>query len=323
MSTRVALIGTSGHAERVAAKAITSTDEVEFWGVLGSTPEKGADFADRVGAHRAYVTLRDLVADPELDAIWIATPNHLHAEMGLACIAAGKHVLIEKPMATTESDACKLADAASREGVTVHVGFHQRFRPAHSRLADLVNRGDLGEIGMVRLHHFYRYSSAPPAWRASHVKSGGWAINDVGSHLLDLIVWITASPARVLGAALATQRFAVETDETDAVLLRIGEHGIGIIGTSTAFDGATSRIEIYGSSGWARAEATWAGGGFIETSFGDRIEFEPTPATDPYQAQLKDFVTAIRGSPSIGADVEDGLQNVRLVEQTLAIAQKL
>jgi predicted dehydrogenase len=266
--------------------------------------------------------LDELAADPQVEAVWIASPNHLHARMGLACIEAGKHVLIEKPMATTESDACKLVDAARRKDVMVHVGFHQRFRPAHQYLADLVERGDLGKLGMVRLHHFYRYPSHPSPWRASLTESGGWAINDVGSHLLDLLVWIGAAPARVVGAALATQRFAVETDETDAVLLTIGDQGIGIMATSTALDGAKSRIELYGMSGWARAEGTWAGGGFIETGQGDRVDFEVTPATDPFQAQLRDFLAAIDGGPSIGADVEAGLENVRLVEQALRAAGK-
>ena len=114
-------------------------------------------------------------------------------------------------------------EAARRAGVTLAVGYQHRFRPAHRRLFDLVRVGTVGAVGLMRIHRFWRWPyyedmdpSGPPAWRRSSAESGGWVTNDLGSHLIDLALWLSGLPATLAGAALATQRFAVETEDTAA-----------------------------------------------------------------------------------------------------------
>jgi len=318
---RFGVIGTSGHATRIAAPTLAVSPEAVLLGAAGSRPERSDELAKRHNLERSYASLEALLGDPDVDAVWICSPNHLHAAHVARCAAAGKHVLVEKPLATSVRDADAAIEAAGRAGVTLAVGYQHRFRPAHRRLFDLVRGGAVGAVGLVRIHRFWRWPyyedmdpSGPPAWRRSSAESGGWVTNDLGSHLIDLALWLSGLPATLVGAALATQRFAVETEDTAALLLSLGGAAIGIVETSAANASPGSRIEIYGDAGWIRAEDTLTGEGRIVTSAGEEAPF-PTPAAcEPYAAEVADFVRAVRGQPLMGASCGDGATVVALLE---------
>jgi len=318
---RFALVGTSGHANRIAAPVLRESPDAHLLGAVGSGPERSAAFAERHGLPRAYASLPDALGDPEVDAVWICSPNHLHADQVELCAAAGKHILVEKPLATTVARATAAVTAARRAGVVLKVGYQHRFRPAHRRLHEILRAGTVGDIGLFRVHRFWRYPyyddmepSGPPPWRRSPAESGGWVINDLGSHLIDLVLWLSGLEARVIGAALATQHFAVDTEDTAALLLALGDHGIGIVETSAANASPGSRIEIYGRAAWIRADDTLTGAGTVRTSAGEVSSFPPPEPTAPYATQLEDFVRAVRGQPSIGAEGVEGAQSVAVLE---------
>lgn len=324
---RFALVGTSGHASRVAAPALQRCADTLLLGACGSQPDRGAAFAARHGLPRAYASLDRLLADPEVDAVWICSPNHLHGAQAIRCAEAGKHVLVDKPLATSEADAAATIDAARRTGIVLRVGYQHRFRPAHRRLFDLLRAGVVGDVGIVRVHRCWRYPyyadmEASP-WRWSAAASGGWVINDLGSHLIDLMLWLTGLQARVIGAALASQAFAVETEDTAALLVSLGDRAIGIVETSGAAASPGSRIEVHGSRGWIRAEGTLTGAGRVCTSAGDEARFpEPAPL-EPYVAQLGDLAGALRGQPSLGADGPAGAASVAVIAAAVARGTRL
>lgn len=318
---RFGVIGTSGHATRIAAPTLAVSADAVLLGAAGSRPERSVELARRHALERSYPSLDALLGDPDVDAVWICSPNHLHAAHVARCAAAGKHVLVEKPLATAVRDAESAIDAARRAGVTLAVGYQHRFRPAHRRLFDLVRGGAVGTVGLVRIHRFWRWpyyesmdASGPPAWRRSLAESGGWVTNDLGSHLIDLVLWLSGLPASLAGAALATQRFAVETEDTAALLLSLGGAAIGIVETSAANESPGSRIEIYGGAGWIRAANTLTGKGTIVTASGEELSFPAPAACEPYAAQVADFVRAVRGEPSTGASGRDGAAVVALIE---------
>ena len=109
-SVGMAVIGSSGHAARVSAPTIAAAPGARLVGVLGSTPERGRALAAGHPGCRAYANLDELCADPEVEAVWIAGPNDRHVEHAARCLAAGKHVLLEKPMATTLAGAERLLE---------------------------------------------------------------------------------------------------------------------------------------------------------------------------------------------------------------------
>jgi predicted dehydrogenase len=321
MNTRFGIVGTSGHASRVAAPVLKRNPEVSLLGAAGSARERSAQFAQQHGLPRTYGDLDEMLADRDIDAVWICSPNHLHAAQVAQCAAAGKHVLAEKPLATTLADAEHAVKVASKAGVTLRVGCQHRFRPAHQQIREWIASGLVGRLGYFRIHRFWRYPyfedmdpSGPPQWRRSGEESGGWVINDIGSHLLDLMFWICGERPALAGALLAAQQFKLATEDSTAVLVRLGDTAIGIMETSCANDSPGSRIEVYGGSGWIRADDTLSGAAAVTTHQGRTLTFPPVEMLDTYSAEVADFVAAVQGKPSIGADGAAGAQLVAIIE---------
>lgn len=318
---RFGVIGSSGHANRIVAPALFASPEALLLGAASSRPEGSLEFARRHGLDRVYDSLDALLGDRDVDAVWICSPNHMHADQVARCAAAGKHVLVEKPLATTREDAARAIDAARRARVTLKVGYQHRFRAAHRNLFDLVRARAIGDLGLLRIHRFWPWpyyedmsAVGPPAWRRSPSASGGWVTNDLGSHLIDLVLWLSGLDATIVGAALSTQRFPVETEDTAALLLSLGRHAIGLVETSAANASPGSRIEIYGATGWIRADDTLTGQGTIRTSAGDDVTFPEPGPLEPYAAEIADFARAVSEQPSIGASGAEGAATVALLE---------
>jgi len=312
------LVGTSGFAETEAARAIEAAAGAKLLGAAGSTPQNSLQFRKRHGCPHSYSRLAELAEDPDVSIVWVAGPNHLHSSATIDLLKAGKHVLVEKPMAISAADAEAMVAAATRQGATLRVGYHHRFSHAHRRLREIVAGGELGKVGFFRIHMLVRYPALPPAWRRAASTSGGWAINDVGTHLIDLMLWITELPADIVGARLSTQRFPVETDDGVALLFALGKDGTGIVETSTALESPSSRIEIYGDKGWARAEGTLGGPGTIATSSQGLHEMNKL---DPFVEQVLGMNDAVAGKPSINAEGSIGVENVRLIQLARALAK--
>jgi predicted dehydrogenase len=321
---RFGILGTSGHASRVAAPALKQSRGVVLTGAAGSTADGAKRFAEAHGLARAYGSLKDLLADPDIDAVWICSPNHLHALHIKQCAAARKHVLVEKPIATTRADALDAAKAAGDAGITLRVGCQHRFRASHAHIRQLILSGAVGRMGYMRIHRFWRYPyydnmdpSGPPAWRRSPGESGGWIINDIGSHLLDLMLWMSGMDASFAGAIMASQQFDVATEDSTAVMLRLGDTGIGIVETSCANESPGSRIEVYGSSGWIRADDTLSATATVHTHAGAPTTFPAVAMMDTYFAAVADFLAAVRGEPSAGADARAGAAVAGLIESAM------
>jgi predicted dehydrogenase len=322
---RFAILGTSGHANRIAVHILKQIPGVSLIGAAGSAPGKGTRFAEQHTLARGYQSFEELLADSQVDAVWLCSPNHMHARHVAQCAAAGKHILVEKPLATTRSDAEAVAEAVAKAKVTLRVGCQHRFRPSHGRLRELVRSGVVGQIGYFRIHRFWRYPyyedmdrAGPATWRQSPTESGGWVINDLGSHLLDLMLWISGAEGQTAGAVLASQQFATSTEDSTAVLVQLDKAGIGIMETSCANDSPGSRIEIYGDTGWIRAENTLTGAATILTHDGQSHVFAPVEVMHIYRDEVRDFIAAIRGQPNIGADVMAGAAVAGLIESATA-----
>lgn len=308
------VVGTSGWADHTFAPAIRNGGG-ELMGASGSSAEGSAAFARRHGAARAYRDLDDLLADADVQAVWVASPTDLHCEHALRALEAGKHVLVEKPMATSVADAERMASAASGAPVTTAVGFQHRFNRSHQRLRELARSGELGDVVFVRLHQFIKAEGLPSDWRRDPARSGGWAINDLGTHVLDLLRFIVGD-VQVAGGALAASSFDLPVDDLAVALMRFetpgGAPGLGSVEVSTTVPGAESAMELHGTQGVAELVDSWPGGGILRVG-GDEQVFE---VVDTYAAQVRAFAAAAsQGSGYEGAGWEDGLANVRLVEE--------
>jgi predicted dehydrogenase len=321
---RFVLVGSSGFAARSPAPALVRSEVAGLHGVVGSTQAKAAALVGEVGTGIAYESLDAALADPDVDAVWVAASDVHHVPMGLRVLAAGKHLLVEKPIATNLAEARVLVDAAADSDCVLRVGTHQRFRRAYQDIKRTLP--ELGQLVFVK-QSFYvpKARGEVEDWRATVAESGGsWALKEYGAHLLDMLLWWTGSPARVVGAHLATRKHDVETEDSATVLLQLADGSAGVVSVSAAVavDGLSTSVELWGTDGWLRAEDIWRGGGRIERSKGERVDYPGDDPVEPYLCQLEDFASAVAGGGSIGADGEAGLAVMELIDEALALCSQ-
>jgi UDP-N-acetyl-2-amino-2-deoxyglucuronate dehydrogenase len=199
MSLRIGLIGCGGIAQS-HLKALKSLPEFEVVAAADVDLSRAQQAATDFDIPQAFDNYQKMLLG-DLDAVSICLPHHLHCEASVAASAAGKHVLCEKPMATTLADADAMIAAAEAAGKTLMIGQVLRFRPANRQAREIILSGGIGEVKQVirRRYGFSKdYPRAP--WSADPQKAGGWALYGFGSHEADAILFLTDSEATTVYA---------------------------------------------------------------------------------------------------------------------------
>jgi predicted dehydrogenase len=167
---------------------------VQVRGVLGSTPERGAARADTLGVPRAYASLDELLADPTVQVVHVTSPNDLHVSQTKAILAAGRHVVCEKPLAMTAAGSAELVDLAAATGLVNATNFNIRYYPLNQQARETVASGTLGDVRLVTGHYFQDWLllESDWNWRLQPDRGGALrAVGDIGSHWLDLMTFVT------------------------------------------------------------------------------------------------------------------------------------
>jgi predicted dehydrogenase len=252
---------------------------VRVTGVLGSTPERGGARAEALGVPKAYPSLDALLADPDVDVVHITSPNHLHVPQTEAVLAAGRHVVCEKPLAMTAAESARLVGLAAASGLVNAVNFNIRFYPLNQHVRELIGSGALGDVRFVTGHYLQDWLllESDWNWRLEPDKGGALrAIGDIGSHWLDLVTFLTGEPIVAVMADLETfvpvhaqPRGPVEsfstarsadtierrltTEDVASVLLRFANGARGAMAVSQVSAGRKNSLqwEIDGSTGSA------------------------------------------------------------------------
>ena len=188
---RIAMIATGRIAGNALAPAIERAAGAELWSVLSRDAGRARDFAERHRAaspEPAYTDLDALLADPDLDAVLIASADGLHAGQCIAAASAGKHVLCEKPMATTAADAERMTAACRAAGVRLGIAYHMRWHRGHRDLADAAHAGRFGVLRHMRAQWSMR-ARDDSNWRARSEVGRWWGLAAVGTHCLDQVRW--------------------------------------------------------------------------------------------------------------------------------------
>ncbi|MCB9831736.1 MAG: Gfo/Idh/MocA family oxidoreductase [Planctomycetes bacterium] len=226
-----------------------------------------ADFATRWGIGRRHARWQDLVADPEIDLVDVASPNDCHAEQAIAALEAGKHVVCEKPLAATWPEALAMARAARRAPGRTFVWFNYRRCPAVAEARALVRAGRLGAIRHVRASYLQSWGGpeTPMSWRFDRARAGSGAHGDLNAHAVDLCRFLTGEEIVTVAGALSrtfvTERNLAEggrarADVDDALLFIAGLSG----GGTASFEASRvapghlnrNRIELNGELGSLR-----------------------------------------------------------------------
>jgi len=274
---RAAVIGT-GFVGTIHVEALRRIG-VDVRGVLGSTFERGSERAAALGVRHAYPTFEALLDDPAIDVVHVTSPNDLHVPQARAILAAGKHVVCEKPLAMNAEESAALVDDAARSGLVNAVNFNVRFYPLHQHVREIVGDGALGAVRFVTGHYLQDWLLLPTDWnwRLEPDKGGSLrAVGDIGSHWIDLVQFLThvritevmadlatfldvrqqpAEPVETFSTRRAGEASAREmaTEDVASILLRFENGARGALAVSQISAGRKNslRWELDGSSGAA------------------------------------------------------------------------
>ena len=174
--------------------------------VYDTNPARAADLAAKQGVDRVCGSVEEMLADPEVDAVYIAVPNKFHAGLVMSALAAGKHVLVEKPLAMNAAEGAAMLAAARESGRALLVGMNQRYIPAAQTIRAAVAAGEAGEIYHAKAY-WWRRAGIPKlgTWFTHKALAGAGACNDIGVHALDVCLFMTGNfePVAVSGATYA------------------------------------------------------------------------------------------------------------------------
>jgi len=252
---------------------------VPIHGLLGSSADRTAAKAHALGLPRAYASLDELLDDDRVEVVHVTSPNHLHHPHVRQILAAGRHVVCEKPLAMTSDESAELVRLAADSGRVTAVNFNIRFYPLNQHLRDVVRDGGLGDVRFVTGHYFQDWLLLETDWnwRLEPGRGGALrAVGDIGSHWLDLMTFVTGQPVTAVLADLATfipirrqpvgpvetfstERAAetvdreIETEDVATILLRFGNGARGTVAISQLSAGRKNSLqyEIDGATGAA------------------------------------------------------------------------
>ncbi len=262
-AVRVGLIGT-GFGGAVQAPGWTCVDSAEVVAVTSGRMERARAVADEFGIKHVFTDYRQMLREVELDLVSITTPPHLHHEMALAALEAGRHVLCEKPMAMNVAEAKEMLAAAERSGRVHAIDFEFRYVPARTAMKRLIDAGEIGTPFFIRIADLSLGPERPAWWYDA--KQGGGLFQAIGSHYVDAVCWWVAPFARVTADVRPVVKehtllesgvtVPVTSDDTSLVsfVLENGVHGR--IDLSAVAQGGTRRIEVYGTAGTLVLEGT-------------------------------------------------------------------
>jgi predicted dehydrogenase len=278
-----------------------------------------------------FQDLDAFLAAPELDAVYIATPNHLHARITIAAARAGKHVLCEKPMSTGLAEARSMVAACRDAGVVYATAFDQRFQARHQKLRQLVQDGTLGTVTAARIHYACwtprdwtpESGAAHDNWRVDPARAGGGAFIDLAPHGLDLLQFLLGEPITEVASMLQSRAFDYEVDDGAALIARFESGSLALMNVAYNCPDAFPRrtLELIGTRAMAIARDTMGqtpGGSLrlVDAQSGDSREIEVAPEEDvsPFQNQVESFSNCLLMEETFPFPPERDLHTMRLLE---------
>jgi len=251
---RYGIIGFGMFAERAILPAIRASVNSELGAIQKRSTDAAREKAAVYGIPQGYGSVRDLVADASVDAVFIVSANIDHAPSAIAAAHAGKHVLVEKPMAMNSAQAERMIDACRANGVKLMVGHMVRFSPLVVRIKELIKTGSVGNVVAIRTEFIYDGRLSHRSWLTDPAVAGGGPVYDVAVHTFDTLRFLLDDEVISAQGHLSPVPSAQTTEETVLASLRFSEGVIASIFCSYKAPVRRSVIEIIGTDATLYAE---------------------------------------------------------------------
>ncbi|MEO8450545.1 MAG: Gfo/Idh/MocA family oxidoreductase [Gemmatimonadota bacterium] len=228
-SVRIGIVGAGAIVQVAHLPVLRKLKGVELRAICDTDVPKARAVGERFGISDVFDDIEDLLAHVELDALLIATPNHLHEPHIIAGLSANLHMLVEKPLAMTSASAQKIARLAEKKGRVVMVGMTHRYRPDVQAVRSFVQSGELGEIDSMRgSWHLARPTRTQLGWRQKKEEAGGGAMLDLGLTVLDLCFWLAGNPTPIRVSANLSRSRGEKSVEQSGSAFVVCEPGTGV-----------------------------------------------------------------------------------------------
>ncbi len=332
----IGLIG-NGSISESHLQAYQADPRVELTAVCDLNKERAEETARKYNIPHVYTDYRDLLALPEIDAVSICTWNDSHAEISVAALEAGKHVLCEKPLCKTVDEALRVEDAVRRSGKLLQVGYVRRHASNIAVLKKFIDAGDLGEIYFAKASLIRRLGN-PGGWFADRERSGGGPLIDIGVHVIDLCWYLMGKPKvksvsgntyNKLGNRSNIENYDFyKAADYDASLNTVEDMANAMIrfenGASLLVDVSFSlhardnsaQVNIYGERGGAEIEPVLS---IVTERHNTIINIDPqisTPGFDfqgSFNNEIAHFIDSCLGNITTNSPVEDGVEMIKIL----------
>jgi len=314
------LVGLGGIASTQIAPAIAASANSTLVSVVSRDLGRAKEFARTHGSAGALDDYATMLADPAVEAVYIATPNVLHAGQVIAAARAGKHVLCDKPLAMTVADARACVAECRSAGVRLGITFQTRNHEGLAEAAELVRSGAIGKVVVAEVE-MSAGRNLPRGWRTEPALAGLGTLNNIGVHAFDVLRYLVGSEVSEV-VAMVDAEPGYEIDTTALVLLRFANGTLAYVNANQSVPYARDDIVLHGSDGRVLARNLSRPGrdGTLSLISRDGTREFPATSHDAYRLTVAAFADAVHAGRDPSPSGEDGLRSVEL---TAAIAEAI
>jgi 1,5-anhydro-D-fructose reductase (1,5-anhydro-D-mannitol-forming) len=304
---RWALIGASTIAAEHMIGALRGAGQ-DLAAVVSTSVARAEDFAHAHGIPAATSSLDAVLADQGIAAVYISSTNEKHHAQAMAAIAAGKHVLCEKPLALTVVEAAEIVRAARTAGVTFATNHHLRCSGSHRAIRDLIRSGRIGRVLSLRIFHAVHLPPHLQGWRINDAGAGGGVIPDITVHDADVVRFLTGEDPVSVVAQMGTSGMGQGVEDSAMSVWTLPSGAMVMSHESFTHPHAGSGLEVHGDKGsiFARGVMTQQAVGEIELVTAAGRETVPFSPHNLYAQGVADFLAAVAGQGTPAATGEDG-----------------
>lgn len=320
-SIKWGIIGAGDIVRKRVAPAIKAIEDCELYAVTRGRADLAQAFAEEFDIPHYYSNWREMLADKNIDAIYIATPVFLHAEQTIAAANSGKHVLCEKPMALTVAECDQMIDVCASNNVKLGIAYYRRFYPVLERVRRLLASGEIGTPVTAQMNAFEYVditSEAERVWLLDKRKSGGGPMMDFGCHRIEVLTDLFGDVSdlrSIVTNVVFTER---DVEDTAAALFKFEAGSTATLTVTHAAREAQDTLDIFCTKGSIHIENLNKGSLRLITSAGESIEHHP-PHINIHQPLIQDFADAIRSDREPIVNAETGKNVSEILESIYSV----
>ena len=311
MKFGLCVIGCGSFARTFARAIQGELGDIELY-FASRDPARAARFASEFAGSGSFGAYETAVADARVDAVYICTPHHLHLEHARLAAAAGKHILLEKPLARTAAESQAIINSAADAGATLMVAENYRFMPPVLAAREMIDRGDLGALRLVQLQEDFPFQ--PSEWRNEANLNGGGVLIDGGIHKASLLAYLAGNPSEVYATEVPSAQPSLAAEDGVVAMLRYPGGLVGVINHTWSAGPHNPRPWVT-VSGSAASIALELGGDWIDTiDASGRRRQQLGNDRSGLAGMVGEFRSCVQGGRVPAMTGGEGMRDVALVE---------